>query len=822
MRKSLIAVALSCLMVIGASPIPVHAVMIQSLDGEKVEIPEFYDCRNHWAKTQINQWQYYKLIEGVKDDKTQVRYFKPNDNISRRDFAVIVDKLFKYKKIAANSFKDLEMSQYYTEPILRLHAAGVMNGSGTLMRPHDNITREEASVMIVNSFKMDKDYGNTKFADDASISSWAKPYVRALQDSGYIKGTPDGKFNPKGNLTRAEAITIIDNIIRAYYTNAVEGTGTEYTNSYAGNGLANGNSLALESSNIVGNLYMTPGASGGLKLNYTSIDGTIVVMSDSLEITAKESDIQRAEIYGVGGSITGGDSFEEIIIKSSSNEGYKISGVPYRLTLEGNTYCEIEGVEFKNTHKNKVTYKKQAIIDEVASKNGAIEGGPNITMGKVIQSVHNDIKITGIKLVKSGDSDIKEVGVIYNKSSDVPTYNEHDKLKEFDGNEAEMLDFNLDMPDISEGETWTYRAYAVNKNGKIGYGEPVAIKGYDYDVTSKITKVDYIKDSDGSIKSIQKTFEIRVYGDNVPTIANVYALSNNTNAISSALETSMSLSETTKDDDYQSYKYRYTFTYGVDDEGSVKVDNYFGYRIKYNSTGDSEGYTEEKFPTVTENTTLPTDIEYIQTGEGEYSEGSTIIVNNKYKENSGVKVLETGVASLTVSIMSPEPTSVTANWQKYPYYTGTTTNSRVFDILIDTSEQNNMRTYYAAYVRTANKITYGEIKSFVSPTAPIVKNLDVVSGTTSVVVNIKLESYGELNKSDHGYGIVYVKNLNTNEVISEYSEISLDKVGATYNKETEMLKIPLTGLQPQSTYEVKINPTNTVGSTSYVFEIKTN
>jgi len=47
------------------------------------------------------------------------------------------------------------------------------------------------------------------FTDEENISGYAKEAVGAMQKSGIIKGTGDGRLAPKNDATRAEAAVII-------------------------------------------------------------------------------------------------------------------------------------------------------------------------------------------------------------------------------------------------------------------------------------------------------------------------------------------------------------------------------------------------------------------------------------------------------------------------------------------------------------------------------------------------------------------------------------------------------------------------------------
>ncbi|MDR1158542.1 MAG: InlB B-repeat-containing protein, partial [Oscillospiraceae bacterium] len=51
--------------------------------------------------------------------------------------------------------------------------------------------------------------GPASFPDAAQISDWARPYVEKLVTAGVIAGRNDGRFDPKGNVTRAEFTKMI-------------------------------------------------------------------------------------------------------------------------------------------------------------------------------------------------------------------------------------------------------------------------------------------------------------------------------------------------------------------------------------------------------------------------------------------------------------------------------------------------------------------------------------------------------------------------------------------------------------------------------------
>jgi len=91
---------------------------------------------------------------------------------------------------------------------------GLINGvAENLFAPDENITREDATVILYRLLAKEGIAFDAKasFADSEFISDYARDAVAYLAADGIIKGS-NGAFNPKNNLTRAEAVTLISRI----------------------------------------------------------------------------------------------------------------------------------------------------------------------------------------------------------------------------------------------------------------------------------------------------------------------------------------------------------------------------------------------------------------------------------------------------------------------------------------------------------------------------------------------------------------------------------------------------------------------------------
>jgi len=136
----------------------------------------------------------------------------------------------------------------------------------------DNITREDAAVMLGRALRMKESTAEFSFTDADSVSSYAKGYVAALAAKGYINGY-NGAFNPKREITRAEIVTILNNAISGYFSEA-----KEYTGTYTGVVVVNKPGAILKDTVINGDLIISEGiANSDLTLDNVKVTGNTFI-----------------------------------------------------------------------------------------------------------------------------------------------------------------------------------------------------------------------------------------------------------------------------------------------------------------------------------------------------------------------------------------------------------------------------------------------------------------------------------------------------------------------------------------------------------------
>ena len=141
-------------------------------------------------------------------------------NITRSEFCDIIANIIYEKKklfsdeimsIIAKSevFKDTD-----SQSVAFCNAVGIVKGHGNgVFAPNDNITREEAAVIINNTLnylginETSSEY-KTNLADYDKISSWAKDAVNSVVNKRLIVGVDGNRYDPHGLLSREQAIVI--------------------------------------------------------------------------------------------------------------------------------------------------------------------------------------------------------------------------------------------------------------------------------------------------------------------------------------------------------------------------------------------------------------------------------------------------------------------------------------------------------------------------------------------------------------------------------------------------------------------------------------
>jgi hypothetical protein len=141
---------------------------------------------------------------------------RPLNNITREEVAMIFYRLLTDESrnnllSDTNPFADLKNSGWSNRAISTLYNAGILKGypDGTF-RPTEPVTRAEFATIAAKFDKLELGSAS-KFTDISG--HWAEKYITSSEIKGWIKGYNDLTFKPEQDITRAETMTLINNVL---------------------------------------------------------------------------------------------------------------------------------------------------------------------------------------------------------------------------------------------------------------------------------------------------------------------------------------------------------------------------------------------------------------------------------------------------------------------------------------------------------------------------------------------------------------------------------------------------------------------------------
>ena len=194
---------------------------------------DYVDINDHWAYDSIKYVIMQGYFQGINSTE-----FSPDSEITR---AMLVTALWRLTgdelthvsyidgvaRVYPNyvkKFWDMKDSDWYTNYISWANSNKIITGyTEREFRPNENLTREQLSVILYNYMKEYRVVrGFTQyivndavtFTDNDMISDWAKEKVSIMQQIGLMTGRPDGSFDPKGTVTRAEVAVVIERLVK--------------------------------------------------------------------------------------------------------------------------------------------------------------------------------------------------------------------------------------------------------------------------------------------------------------------------------------------------------------------------------------------------------------------------------------------------------------------------------------------------------------------------------------------------------------------------------------------------------------------------------
>jgi len=347
--KKLFAMVL-CLMLLLGNFVYADEVMLISAPVEK-------DYEGHWAQATIEKWLNEGRVSGYPDGS-----YKPDNKVTRAEFVKMVNGIIDYSKVSDIKFNDVPESEWYYKDVRIAQSIGYISGySLSEFGPNDYITREQAASILARvQYLKNNSAGTDKFSDKNSLSSWAVETVGATSEAGFISGYVDGSFRPQKSLTRAEAITMLDNVLVNGKNKVVYNDGTELKD------------LVIEGDLIIaktvgdGNVYLTNiDVKGGIQVYGGGINSIYFKNVKVAEIEVLKDKVRL--VFEDGSTVEDIEAGTETIIENIDGEIQKITITDKKgVVLTGNlgevTISGTEDITLKNAVIDKLIVEDKVTI----------------------------------------------------------------------------------------------------------------------------------------------------------------------------------------------------------------------------------------------------------------------------------------------------------------------------------------------------------------------------------------------------------------------------------------------------------------------------
>jgi len=149
--------------------------------------------------------------------------FSPNMYLTRGMIVNILYRMAGSPDVSDldNPFDDVSEDDWFYNAVIWAVANGIIKGfPDDTFRPDEDISRQDIAVVLDRyadfaGLELSESRDYEEFNDDADISDYARKAIERFFKAEIIHGKPGNKFDPKGFLTRAEAAAMFTRLLEA-------------------------------------------------------------------------------------------------------------------------------------------------------------------------------------------------------------------------------------------------------------------------------------------------------------------------------------------------------------------------------------------------------------------------------------------------------------------------------------------------------------------------------------------------------------------------------------------------------------------------------
>lgn len=275
---------------------------------------------------------YQAIQEGVDQGLIELSEgnFNPDEPITRQEWVRLLVTYLGYFRLSGEGFDDVGPdSSYYEDFLIAKEAGLVVADENNMVYPEKYISRETALASVAMALQGEiVEEPLLLIQDGDEIEGAIEAQVRYAVSAGWFPLNTNNELEPKKELSRAQAVTILDNATgkrllgETSYGNAVDTMQVEENISVYAPG------TLIQRINSFSNIFVLPSAGTTLTLNKVQLDGKLVVLGvGDLTIELKNSRIALLETRNPYGTV-------EVIRDSKSSIGNFLQGTPLNLVVQ--------------------------------------------------------------------------------------------------------------------------------------------------------------------------------------------------------------------------------------------------------------------------------------------------------------------------------------------------------------------------------------------------------------------------------------------------------------------------------------------------------
>ena len=254
----------------------------------------------HWSQAAFERWYAHGIVEGDS------RGMRPDANMTVAEFAAILCRAMGYTETVENPYADLRGDEWYAPYILRLTAAGILEGDGANCNAEEPMNRERATVLFARAMgirpSQNPDLSN--FVDGDEAADWSVGYIDAMADAGIVQGVGNNTLALGASITRGSVVTLLDNAVAEY----ADQDGASVTGDVDGIVLVAADSVTVDAADVDGGVIVAPKAGEArLTVKDSTVAGELWVNTKGAAVSLEgASQVAELTVDRADGTVTVG------------------------------------------------------------------------------------------------------------------------------------------------------------------------------------------------------------------------------------------------------------------------------------------------------------------------------------------------------------------------------------------------------------------------------------------------------------------------------------------------------------------------------------